>query len=194
MRGRTVGFGAAPSGPPHWRPGTPLGRSWGLYGAVNHAAAFRFLPEGPRLRLVREVLRPCGAWWLKSRVHGLVPVLAGQRIIRAEADGGGVKLLTADKRGCERTVEADHVLAATGCRPRLEALGFLSPELRAGLVRTGGFPRLAKDFGSSVPGLYFTGLPAAATSGPVLRFVCGTRFASPRLAVAVSQYVGRLSR
>jgi hypothetical protein len=34
---------------------------------------------------------------------------------------------------------------------------------------------------SSVPGLYFTGLPSAASYGPVMRFVCGTEFASPRL-------------
>ncbi|GAA1707926.1 hypothetical protein GCM10009680_55900 [Streptomyces yatensis] len=191
VRGRKVVFGEAPSGPPHWRPDTPLGRSWGLYGAVSHASAFRHLPEGLRLRLVREVLGPCGAWWLRSRVRALVPILAGRRIVRTEADAAGVKLFTVDASGHERVVEADHVLAATGYRPRLEALDFLSPELRAGLDRTGGFPSLGKDFCSSVPGLYFTGLPAAATFGPVLRFVCGTRFASPRLAAAVSAYVAR---
>ncbi|UUU37447.1 hypothetical protein JIX56_41730 [Streptomyces sp. CA-210063] len=35
---------------------------------------------------------------------------------------------------------------------------------------------------------YFTGLPAVGSFGPVLRFVCGTRFASPRLAAAASAH------
>lgn len=69
---------------------------------------------------------------------------------------------------------------------RLDAL---SPSLRAGLARTGGFPRLDGGLGSSVPGLFFTGLPAAATLGPVVRFVAGTGVASPRLAAAVAAFV-----
>ncbi|MGA5503954.1 hypothetical protein [Streptomyces umbrinus] len=87
-------------------------------------------------------------------------------------------------------IEADHIMAATGYRVHLEALGFLSPELRAGLARTGGFPHLGADFGSTVPGLYFTGLPAAGAFGPVQRFVCVTTFASPRLAAAAAAHCG----
>ncbi len=45
-----------------------------------------------------------------------------------------------------------------------------------------GAPRLGPGCVSSVPGLYFTGLPAASSYGPVMRFVCGTEFASPCLA------------
>jgi FAD-dependent urate hydroxylase len=45
-------------------------------------------------------------------------------------------------------------------------------------------------YGSSVPGLYCTGLPAAASFGPVMRFVCGTEYASPRLAKAVAMAHG----
>lgn len=58
-------------------------------------------------------------------------------------------------------------------------------------ARTGGSPRLGADSGTSVPGTYVTGLPAAATYGPVLRFVCGTEWASPRLAAAVTKAYGR---
>ncbi|MEV4038587.1 hypothetical protein [Streptomyces umbrinus] len=86
-------------------------------------------------------------------------------------------------------IEADHIMAATGYRVHLEA-GFLSPELRAGLARTGGFPHLGADFGSTVSGLYFTGLPAAGAFGPVQRFVCVTTFASPRLAAAAAAHCG----
>jgi hypothetical protein len=45
--------------------------------------------------------------------------------------------------------------------------------------------------GRLVPGLYFTGLPAAATFGPLMR-VCGTWFASPRVAGAVVSQVGQV--
>jgi hypothetical protein len=157
-----------------------------LYGFVHHAAAFRHLPQNTRLYLVKRVLGPCGAWWLKDRFGERVPVLAGRHLTGADTHGDGVTLTTRAADGRTRTVETDHVMAATGYRVHLEALDFLSPELRAGLARTGGFPRLDKDFASTVPGLYFTGLPAAASFGPVLRFVCGTTFASPRLAAAVA--------
>ena len=69
---------------------------------------------------------------------------------------------------------------------RLDALDFLAPELRAELTRTAGFPHLDAGLQSSVPGLYFTGIRAAATFGPVLRFTCGTEFAAPRPAAALA--------
>ncbi|WP_328828863.1 NAD(P)-binding domain-containing protein [Streptomyces sp. NBC_00252] len=186
VRGRELVFGAAPTPPPHWQPDTGLGRSWGLYGVVQHAAAFRFLPAATRLRLVKRVLGPFGSWWLKPRLEGVVPVHVRQRITQAARNGAGVTLTTRDADGRTRTVETGHVLAATGYRVRLDAVDFLASELRAELVRTAGFPHLDAGLQSSVPGLYFTGIQAAATFGPLLRFTCGTRFAAPRLAAAVA--------
>ncbi|MGW4817474.1 NAD(P)-binding domain-containing protein [Streptomyces sp. NPDC004227] len=178
-------FGAGPTPPPHWQPDTPLGRSWGLYAFVHQAAAFRFLPKATRLRLVRRVLGPFGSWWLKPRLDGVVPVHLGQHVITAQRDGDGVTLTTRDGEGRTRTIETAHVLAATGYRVHLDALDFVAPEARCELARTGGFPALDAGLQSSVPGLYFTGMQAAATFGPLLRFTCGTKFAAPRLAAAV---------
>lgn len=79
-------------------------------------------------------------------------------------------------------LSADHVIAATGYRVDIAAMDFLGHELRTELAVSRGTPRLGAGYASSVPGLYFTGLPAAASYGPVMRFVCGTEFASPRLA------------
>lgn len=189
-RGPHAKFGAPPSAGPHWQPDTPLGRSWPLHAVVNHAAAFRLLPATTRLRLVKRVLGPCGAWWLKDRFDGQVPVIAGHHLTGADAGRDGVTLTTTTGDGHTRVIEADHVLAATGYRVSLETLEFLSPELRAGLARTGGYPQLGRDFDSTVPGLYFTGLPAAGTFGPVQRFVCGTAFASPRLAASAAARCG----
>lgn len=62
----------------------------------------------------------------------------------------------------------------------LAALGFLGPEPRAEVVTAAGGPWLDAGYRSSVPGLYFTGLPAAASFGPVMRFVRGTAYAYRR--------------
>ncbi|MER5914273.1 FAD-dependent oxidoreductase [Streptomyces sp. NPDC001982] len=189
---RAVGFGARPDRQPRFRPESPFGRAWSLYAFSHHAQGFRYLPAPLRLYLVRRVLGPLGAWWLRERFEGKVTVNEGHELRSARLDGEGkVVLSTATPEGRAAELCADHVMAATGYRVDLEALGFLGPALRAELARTGGSPHLGADFCSSVPGLYFTGLPAAATFGPVMRFVCGTEWASPRLANAVASAYGR---
>lgn len=115
-----------------------------------------------------------------------MPVHLGQHVSAARRDGDGVILTTQDVDGRTHTIETAHVMAATGYRVRLDALDFVAPELRSELARKGGFPALDTGLQSSVPGLYFTGIQAAATFGPLLRFTCGTKFAAPRLAAAVS--------
>ncbi|WP_214412361.1 FAD-dependent oxidoreductase [Sphaerisporangium fuscum] len=178
---RQVRWGGDPRQGKRFAPDTCLGPSWALYAFANLAPMFRFLPEGTRLDLVRRVLGPLGSWWLKDRVAGRLPVISGTRLTGARADGDKIVLTTGSGE-----ITADHVMAATGYRVDLDALGFLAPGLRSRITRAGGFPRLDGSFQSSVPGLYFTGLAAAASFGPLLRFVCGTEFASPRLAAAVA--------
>ncbi|KNB50049.1 NAD(P)-binding domain-containing protein [Streptomyces caatingaensis] len=181
-----VRFGAAPDGQSPLKPDTPFGRAWSLYAFSYHADGFRRLP--PRLReyLVRRVLGPLGAWWLRERFVGRVEVTEGKRIVRARAAEGRAVLTLADAAGEETELTADHVIAATGYRVDLTALDFLGDSVRARLATGAGGPRLGAGYHSSVRGLFFTGLPAAASYGPVMRFVCGTEYASPRLARAVA--------
>ncbi len=183
---RAVAFGAPPDRQPRLRPESPFGRAWSLYALSYHAAAFRRLPAPARRYLVRTVLGPLGAWWLRERFAGRVQVTQGQRVTRVEVEGGGRVALSLRGGGRAGELAADHVMAATGYRMNVAALGFLGPELRAEVVSRAGGPWLDAGYGSSVPGLYFTGLPAAASFGPVMRFVCGTEYASPRLAKAVA--------
>ncbi|MEI5135139.1 FAD-dependent oxidoreductase [Streptomyces libani] len=185
-----VGFGPPPDRRPRLRPPSPSGTAWPLHPLARHAGAFRRLPVPARRYLVRRVPVPLGAWWLRDRFTDRVRVTQGRRIVRATVrDGRPVLALRgADGQGGE--VVADHVLAATGYRMDLAALDFLGQGLRTGVVARAGGPLLDAGFGSSVPGLYFTGLPAAASFGPVMRFVCGTEFASPRLARAVARAYG----
>ncbi|TJZ51932.1 NAD(P)/FAD-dependent oxidoreductase [Streptomyces piniterrae] len=194
-RGRAaVGFGAPPDRQPRLRPRTPFGNAWSLYALTYYAGGFRHLPAPARRFLVRRVLGPLGAWWLRDRFVGRVRVTQGTRIVRAHIrDGRPVLALRgggAAAHAPHAELTADHVLAATGYRMDLAALDFLGRRLRTEIAVRAGGPLLDAGFGSSVPGLYFTGLPAAASFGPVMRFVCGTEFASPRLAHAVARAYG----
>ncbi|AWT44847.1 MULTISPECIES: FAD-dependent oxidoreductase [Streptomyces] len=180
-RGR-VAFGAPPWRQPRLRPESPFGRAWSLWAFSYYPHPYRYLPADLRHYLVRRVLGPLGAWWLRSRFEGKVQVSEVERIVRAETAGDRTALTVRTHAGGVRELAADHVIAATGYRVDIAAMDFLGHELRTELAVSRGTPRLGAGYVSSVPGLYFTGLPAAASYGPVMRFVCGTEFASPRLA------------
>ncbi|MFE9371750.1 FAD-dependent oxidoreductase [Streptomyces sp. NPDC006711] len=181
-----VRFGAAPDRQPRLRPDSPFGRAWSLYALSSHATHVRHLPAPARHYLVRHVLGPLGAWWLRERFTGRVGVSQGRRIVRARVEAGRPVLTLSGGTGAEREVSADHVMAATGYRVDVAALGFLGDGVRAGLLTSRGAPVLDAGFQSAVPGLYFTGLPAASSFGPLMRFVCGTGYASPRLASSLA--------
>ncbi|MGV9276378.1 FAD-dependent oxidoreductase [Streptomyces griseosporeus] len=180
-RGR-VAFGAPPWRQPRLRPESPFGRAWSLWAFSYYPHPYRYLPADLRHYLVRRVLGPLGAWWLRARFEGKVQVSEVERIVRAETAGDRTALTVRTHAGGGRELTADHVIAATGYRVDIAAMDFLGHELRTELAVSRGTPRLGAGYVSSVPGLYFTGLPAAASYGPVMRFVCGTEFASPRLA------------
>jgi hypothetical protein len=54
--------------------------------------------------------------------------------------------------------------------------------MKADIRVNGNSPALSSHFESSIPGLYFTGLAAVASFGPLLRFVYGTRFMARRIS------------
>ncbi|MFI1162115.1 FAD-dependent oxidoreductase [Streptomyces sp. NPDC020801] len=177
-----VAFGAPPWAQPKLRPGSPFGRAWSLWALSHYPHPYRYLPARTRHYLVRRVLGPLGAWWLRDRFEGTVPVHEVSRIVSAGTTDGRPALTVRTLGGSTRELTGDHVIAATGYRVDMAAMGFLGHELRTGLAVSRGAPKLRAGYVSSIPGLYFTGLSAAASYGPVMRFVCGTEFASPRLA------------
>jgi lysine/ornithine N-monooxygenase len=169
------------------QPHSPLGPTWRIYPFSHAPALFRYLPPETRLRLVARVLGPLGAWWLRDRVVGQVPILNEHAVRHAERDGDGVLLSMSCADGQRSTLRVDHVLAATGYRVDLARLGFLGPGIRQQIRLVGGFPELSGSFESSVRGMYFVGLPAAAAFGPLMRFVCGAPFAARRVSTAVGR-------
>lgn len=179
-RGR-VAFGSPPWQQPRLRPESPFGRAWSLWALTYYPHPYRRLPAQARHYLVRRVLGPLGAWWLRDRFEGRVRVSEVRRVLSTDTADGHPALTVLTPTGGTDRLSADHVIAATGYRVDLAAMDFLGHELQTALAVSRGAPRLGAGYVSSVPGLYFTGLPAASSYGPVMRFVCGTEFASPRL-------------
>jgi hypothetical protein len=91
--------------------------------------------------------------------------------------------------GRETVVATDHVIAATGYKVDLRRLGFLGTELQTDLRMADYTPVLSPNFESSVPNLYFVGLAAANTFGPVMRFLLGARYTARRITRHISQPV-----
>jgi hypothetical protein len=108
-----------------------------VYGLTYHATHVRRLPAPARhclVRLVRLVLGPLGAWWLRDRfTAGRMQVTDGRRVVRARVEDGRPVLILSGGQGAERELSADHVMAATGYRMDVAALGFLGHELRTEL-------------------------------------------------------------
>ncbi|MFJ8951813.1 FAD-dependent oxidoreductase [Streptomyces sp. NPDC102381] len=177
-----VRFGAPPWQQPKFRPETPFGNAWSLYALTYYPHPYRHLPPQARHFLVKRVLGPLGAWWLKERFEGKVAVRDVAGIERVTVSQGAPVLSVRTLGGRADDLSADHVIAATGYRVDLAAMPFLGEGLRTRLATSRGTPRLGAGYVSSVPGLYFTGMLGGSSYGPVMRFVCGTEFASPRLA------------
>lgn len=173
------------------RPKTGLGPMWRSWFFVNCATVFRHLPERCRLEWVKTYLGPAGCWFMADRI-ARVPQLLGTTPVGAKVVGNRVWLELANDRG-HQTIEADHVIAATGYRPELESLKFIQPSLRASIRSAANTPVLSSHFESSVAGLYFVGPIAANTFGPLMRFACAAKYVAPRLSrhlVATSERQG----
>ena len=174
----------------HPRP-TPLGGGWRLWMYWNAMPGYPLLPDRFRRRHVQRTLGPAGAWWLRGRVEGVIPVALDERLVHAVPDDDGGVVLRLAGAGDTRDLRVDHVIAGTGYRVDVQRLDFLTPRLRAAVRSVAGSPALSGRFESSVPGLYFVGLAAARTFGPAMRFVSGTQFAGPRLAGHLAAAVSR---
>lgn len=158
---------------------------------ANFPNVFHSLPRNTRLEIVRTHLGPSGGWFVKDMVVGKVPLSLGYTPERAEMRGGKVILGLSAKDGSKKEVSADHVIAATGYKVDLERLKFLSPEIRTQLKGGEETLPLSSSFESSVPGLYFIGVAAANSFGPVMRFAFGAGFAARCVTNAVGSSLPR---
>jgi thioredoxin reductase len=167
---------------PLMNPSTVIGPGWRSYMCTNAPLLFHRLPEDLRLRATKNHLGPSAGWFMRQRVEGRILTLTNHRALRARTRGERVLLDVVDEVGREKTIESERVIAATGYRPDLRRLSFLSPVLRANILQVQNTPVLSSNFETSVRGLYVIGPAAANAFGPLMRFMCGSAFAAPRLA------------
>jgi hypothetical protein len=120
-------------------------------------------------------------------VIGKVPLELGVRVQSAEIVDAQVRLRLRDEQGGIRELVTQHVIAGTGYRVNVDRLQFLDPELRRAVQVVAGSPVLSASFESSVPGLYFVGLAAANTFGPLMRFAYGAGFAAQCVTKAMAR-------
>ncbi|MFK4146346.1 NAD(P)-binding domain-containing protein [Streptomyces sp. NPDC004065] len=175
---------------PWWQsarsPHSGLGPGWRNWFYSERPDLFRRLPERTRSRIAATALGPAGAWWVRDRVEGAVELLPGHEVAAACAVSGGVRLDVVGRGVPVRTLETEHVIAATGFRARCDRMELLSAELRASLaVLPDGSPMVGRGFESSQPGLFLAGLVTAAGFGPAMRFVHGATYTAPALVRGV---------
>jgi cation diffusion facilitator CzcD-associated flavoprotein CzcO/predicted ATP-grasp superfamily ATP-dependent carboligase len=159
-------------------PRSGLGDGLALRFYADHAPSVHAMPKRRRREIAYSTLGPAGAWWLRPRFEDRVEALLGRTVTSAEGQDGSVRLMLDGSDGLNVT----RVVAGTGYTPRLGGQPFLDDELRRGIVSFDGAPVLDRHFQSSVPGLYFAGYLAAASFGPVMRFVFGAETTARRIA------------
>jgi thioredoxin reductase len=154
---------------------------------ANAPGAFYYLPERLRVEAVRRSLGPSGGWFIRDKVIGKVPLHLGCTPQGAEVENGKVHLSVRAVDGSEREIVTGHIIAATGYRVDLERLKFLNPQIRSKIKTLHGSPVLSPAFESSMPGLYFAGVAAANSFGPVMRFAFGAGFAARTVTRALTK-------
>jgi thioredoxin reductase len=196
-RKKELKFHSKPTGKPRswWQrlrhPDSGLGPGIRSRIFANAPWAFQYLPENMRVNLVKRTLGPSGGYFVHDMVVGKVPLHLGYGVDKAEAQSDGVHLHLRAQDGSTQELVADHVVAATGYKVDLRQLNFLDDELRSQISVVAGAPVLKRTFESSVPGLYFAGLAAANSFGPVMRFAFGAGFAAKRISSALASAVAK---
>jgi thioredoxin reductase len=197
-RSPEVKFHSQPTGKPRsaWaqirHPKSGLGPGLRSRFYADAPAVFHYLPEKLRLEIARRALGPSGGWFVRDKVMGKLPLHLGCTPQSAEIRDGKVRLKVRAADGSDREIETGHVITATGYKADIERLQFLSPQLRQQIKTVNRAPVLSSSFESSVPGLYFAGIAAANSFGPVMRFAFGAGFAARTLTHALEKTASRV--
>ena len=161
-------------------PSSGIGPGWRSFLCARAPRLFRRMPERLRLRAASRHLGPAPGWFMRGKLKA--KALLGHDIENVGAYQDGVLVTARGPDGTVAQILADHVIAATGYRADLRRLPFLESQLRRAIAHVAHTPRLSDNFETSVPGLYAVGPMAANAFGPLMRFMVGAEYASPRLA------------
>jgi thioredoxin reductase len=175
------------------RPLSGIGPGWRSVFCAKFPDLFHALPQSLRLQITRRHLGPAPGWFMRSKVENRVPTVLGAHLTDATIRGRRVCLIVA-RDGEEIEISCDHVIAATGYKPALERLTFLSARLLNSVKQVEQTPVLSSKFETSVRGLYVIGPAAANSFGPLMRFMTGAEYTSPLLARHLKRRLGKASR
>jgi thioredoxin reductase len=163
-------------------PRSGLGQGWPARLCTDLPIVFHALPRKLRFRALQRVNGPAPGWFAKSKVVGHVTLHLGTNLKEVNKNKNGVHLRLSRRDGTVEDLHVDHVIAATGYKVKLQRLDLLDPDLRSQMNTVDDTPILNTNFESSVPGLYFVGLAAATSFGPLCRFAYGAKFTANRIA------------
>jgi thioredoxin reductase len=192
-RSKELKFHSQPTGKPRSRwaqirhPQSGLGPGLRSRFYADAPNVFHYLPKQLRLDVVKTALGPSGGWFIRDKVIGKLPLHLGFAPQTAEVRNNRVHLKVRAADGSEKKIETGHIIAATGYKVDLERLKFVSPEIRSRVKEINRVPVLSSSFESSVPGLYFVGVAAANSFGPVMRFAFGAGFAAQTLTRSLAK-------
>lgn len=163
-------------------PESGLGTGWRSLACVMAPMVFYQMPRDFRHLVVRKHLGPAPGWTSRDEVERNVNVLLGVNLSRSRVRGDLAAVTFRTLDGDETTVEAEHVIAATGYKVDMRRLSFISDRVMTKLDLADYSPVLSRRFETSVPGLFVVGTAAANSFGPLLRFAYGAGFTSHRLS------------
>ncbi|HVB61850.1 MAG TPA: NAD(P)-binding domain-containing protein [Ktedonobacteraceae bacterium] len=163
-------------------PTAGIAPGWKNWGLEYMPYLFQRLPQARKDRSVANYTASASDW-LRDRILGKVTLHEKQIVEKIRETDHGAVLALSDNT----TLQADHVLLATGYRVDINRLPMLSPTLLSKIQTHQNVPLLNPWFESSIPGLYFTGITSIRSFGPLYRFVVGAKAVAPRIASAVAR-------
>jgi cation diffusion facilitator CzcD-associated flavoprotein CzcO len=172
-----------------------IGHGWTMGACAKYPQLIRLLSQDLRVRLAHaRALGPLGGAFMRDRIVGKVPVWLGRTIQSTEMCNCRVRLDLVDSGGTRHSLQADHIIFATGYKIDVRRLAFLSPMLVSQIRLVERAPQLSAHYEASVAGLHFIGPASANSFGPVSRFVYGTHHPARHLARYLSAVLPRFRR
>jgi hypothetical protein len=188
-RNREIRFHNPPTGRPRsfWQslksPMSGLGPGWRSRLCTDAPLLFRALPEAMRLKIVDKHLGAAPGWWTRKTTEGNVKFNLGATLRGALPKGEKVLVEFESASGTPQAIECDHIITATGYVVDLRRLPFMTAPLLSDIKMSADrSPELSAHFETTVPGLYFTGVSAAASFGPMMRFAYGAAYTARRVS------------
>jgi len=132
---------------------------------------FRTLPLSLRQRIMAKLESGSGAPWVRDRIAGRVLIRASTLVERLREGGDGIEVTFSG----ETRTQVHFIVVCTGYKVNLSRLSFLSsgtvwPQLEL----SNGYPRLDRQYQSTVRGMYFVGHMSTQDFGPLGRTAVGS--------------------